>query len=52
MLHGALSAALTDIVERWWTATDARFPDRMPLLKKEEDRLKVCFADLSIQSLI
>jgi hypothetical protein len=44
MLHGALSTALTDIVERWWTDKDARFPDRMPLLEKEEDILKVCTA--------
>jgi hypothetical protein len=41
VLHAALSAALTDIIERWWTDKDAHFPDRMPLLKREEDILKV-----------
>ncbi|KAF1919049.1 hypothetical protein BDU57DRAFT_490977 [Ampelomyces quisqualis] len=40
ILHEALSTALTDIVQRWWTDKDARFPDRMPLLNKEEDLLK------------
>ncbi|KAF9893973.1 hypothetical protein FE257_008944 [Aspergillus nanangensis] len=30
-LHSALSTAITDIVERWWTDADARFPARMPL---------------------
>ncbi|RHZ44876.1 uncharacterized protein CDV56_102726 [Aspergillus thermomutatus] len=27
-LHTALAAAITDIVERWWTDSEARFPDR------------------------
>ncbi|ESZ90463.1 hypothetical protein SBOR_9157 [Sclerotinia borealis F-4128] len=39
-LHDALTAAITDIVERWWTDKDARFPDRMPLKKQEEDLLQ------------
>jgi hypothetical protein len=39
-LHGALAAAITDIVHRWWTDQDARFPERMPLQKKEEDLLQ------------
>lgn len=40
-LHTALSAAITSIVERWWTDKDARFPDRMPLEKQEEEILQV-----------
>ncbi|PGH15470.1 hypothetical protein AJ79_02447 [Helicocarpus griseus UAMH5409] len=38
-LHTALIAAIVDIVERWWTDTDAGFPGRMPLEKQEEDLL-------------
>ena len=41
-LHEALTIALNDIVCRWWSDRDARFPDRMPLEKEEEDLLKVC----------
>jgi len=41
ILHEALTIALNDIVERWWTDRDARFPERMPLEKEEEDLLKV-----------
>ena len=40
-LHDALTAAITDIVERWWTDQDACFPDRMPLEKQEEELLQV-----------
>ncbi|KAK1149716.1 hypothetical protein N8T08_005270 [Aspergillus melleus] len=29
--HGALVKAVVDIVDRWWTDTDADFPTRMPL---------------------
>ncbi|PYI04462.1 Clavaminate synthase-like protein [Aspergillus sclerotiicarbonarius CBS 121057] len=39
-LHQALTAAIVDIVTRWWTDTDARFPERMPLRSEEEDLLK------------
>ncbi|KAJ5598164.1 hypothetical protein N7537_008248 [Penicillium hordei] len=39
-LHEALTAGITDIVERWWTDRDARFPERMPLEKQEEDLLR------------
>ncbi|KAM0145449.1 hypothetical protein ACHAPC_010535 [Botrytis cinerea] len=39
-LHDALTAAITDIVERWWTDQDACFPDRMPLEKQEEELLQ------------
>ena len=42
-IHEALTIAIVDIVQRWWTDTDARFPERMPLEKKEEDILKVRF---------
>lgn len=40
-LHEALTTAITDIVQRWWTDRDARFPERMPLEKEEEDVLRV-----------
>lgn len=40
-LHEALSAAIVDIVQRWWTDNTARFPKLMPLEEKEEDVLKV-----------
>ncbi|KAH6876396.1 hypothetical protein B0T10DRAFT_414530 [Thelonectria olida] len=39
-LHEALTAAITDVVQRWWTDGDARFPERMPLEKEEEELLK------------
>ncbi|KAI0107994.1 hypothetical protein F4776DRAFT_417784 [Hypoxylon sp. NC0597] len=39
-LQEALVAALTDIVERWWTDPVAQFPKRMPLEKEEEDLLR------------
>ncbi|KAF7158595.1 hypothetical protein CNMCM5623_003655 [Aspergillus felis] len=39
-LHTALAAAITDIVERWWTDSEARFPERMPLQKAEEELLR------------
>ncbi|KAH7136899.1 hypothetical protein B0J13DRAFT_506644 [Dactylonectria estremocensis] len=39
-LHKALTAAITDIVSRWWTDDDARFPERMPLDKREEELLQ------------
>ncbi|TWU71399.1 hypothetical protein ED733_002807 [Metarhizium rileyi] len=39
-LHEALTAAITDIVQRWWTDGKSRFPQRMPLTKKEEDLLQ------------
>lgn len=40
-LHEALTIAITDIVQRWWTDRDARFPERMPLEKEEEEILRV-----------
>jgi hypothetical protein len=40
-LHEALTAAITDIVERWWADEDAGFPERMPLETSEEDLLQV-----------
>ncbi|KFA72015.1 hypothetical protein S40288_07661 [Stachybotrys chartarum IBT 40288] len=39
-LHEALTIAVADIVERWWTDEDAQFPKRMPLEAAEEDLLK------------
>ena len=40
-LHEALTTAITDIVERWWTDDEARFPARMPLEKQEVELLQV-----------
>lgn len=40
-LHEALTAAITDVVQRWWSDRDAKFPERMPLEAKEEELLRV-----------
>lgn len=40
-LHEALTAAITDVVQRWWSDRDARFPERMPLEAKEKELLRV-----------
>lgn len=40
-LSEALVLAITDIVERWWSDTDSRFPDRVPVEPVEEKLLKV-----------
>lgn len=40
-LHEALTIAIIDIVQRWWTDDDARLPERMPLEAEEEELLKV-----------
>ncbi|KAI3001679.1 hypothetical protein CBS147346_6302 [Aspergillus niger] len=42
-LNNALVSAITDIVERWWTNSVSRFPERMPLKPAEEDLLRVCY---------
>ncbi|KAF7893594.1 uncharacterized protein EAF02_001132 [Botrytis sinoallii] len=39
-LHGALTLAITDIVERWWIDQDAHFSNRMPLEPREEQLLR------------
>ncbi|KAJ5374596.1 hypothetical protein N7517_006602 [Penicillium concentricum] len=39
-LHLALKLAIEDIIERWWTDEEARFPLRMPLEQEEEDLLR------------
>ncbi|KAH7245245.1 hypothetical protein BKA59DRAFT_492843 [Fusarium tricinctum] len=39
-LHEALTIAISDIVDRWWSDKDARLWERMPLKKDEEDLLK------------
>ncbi|KAM0234341.1 hypothetical protein ACHAP5_010107 [Fusarium lateritium] len=39
-LHEALSIAISDIIDRWWSDEDARLWERMPLKKEEEDLLK------------
>ncbi|KMU86017.1 hypothetical protein CIHG_03548 [Coccidioides immitis H538.4] len=39
-LHEALVLAITNIVERWWTDSVAKFPERMPLEPQEEDLLR------------
>lgn len=40
-LSEALSTAIVDIVNRWWSDTEARFPERMPIEPFEEDLLRV-----------
>lgn len=42
-LNNALVSAITDIVERWWTDSVSKFPERMPLDPVEEDLLRVCY---------
>ncbi|KAI4219789.1 MAG: hypothetical protein LQ349_008255, partial [Xanthoria aureola] len=39
-VHQLLSSAITNIIERWFSDGEARFPDRMPLEPLEEDTLK------------
>ncbi|KAF5702799.1 hypothetical protein FGLOB1_9385 [Fusarium globosum] len=39
-LHETLTAAITDVVQRWWSDRDAKFPERMPLEAKEEELLQ------------
>ncbi|KAI0448763.1 hypothetical protein F5B21DRAFT_509847 [Xylaria acuta] len=39
-LSKALTTAVNDIVERWWSDQQARFFERMPLEREEEDLLK------------
>ena len=39
--HVALSAALTNIVQRWFADEEADLPSRMPLEKEEEAILRV-----------
>ena len=36
-VHRLLDRALVDIVERWFTDTEANFPSRMPLESHEEE---------------
>lgn len=40
-LHRALVLAIEDIIGRWWSDKDARFPERMPLEWEEEELLQV-----------
>ncbi|CAH0055509.1 unnamed protein product [Clonostachys solani] len=40
LLHEALVVALKNIVPRWFSDVEARFPERMPLEKDEEELLK------------
>ncbi|KAL8893584.1 MAG: hypothetical protein Q9192_005124 [Flavoplaca navasiana] len=39
-VHQLLSSAITNIIERWFSDDEARFPTRMPLEPLEEDTLK------------
>jgi hypothetical protein len=39
--HNALVKAVVNIVDRWWTDTDANFPARMPLEAPVEAALQV-----------
>ena len=50
-LHALLCSAITNIVERWWTDEEARFPKRMPLESYEEDVLRVSL-DVFLQTRI
>ncbi|KAF5538989.1 multidrug transporter [Fusarium phyllophilum] len=50
-LHEALIAALTDVVQRWWSDKDARFPERMPLEAKEEELLQWIEGQVTIGNL-
>lgn len=49
-LHEALTLAITDIVDRWWTDAAAEFPLRMPLPKEEEDLLQVSWPSCVLSS--
>ncbi|ATY62170.1 taurine catabolism dioxygenase [Cordyceps militaris] len=40
LFHESIIIAIVDIVKRWFTDGDARFPERMPLLKDEEELLQ------------
>lgn len=40
-IHEALRAAIVNIVNRWWSDTDANFPARMPIEPYEESLLRV-----------
>lgn len=42
-LHLALRLAIEDIIERWWTDDEARFPLRVPLEQEEEELLRVSY---------
>ena len=39
--HTSLNAAIVDILGRWWTDADAKFPERMSLGIEEEKLLRV-----------
>lgn len=40
-LQGALTAAVTNIIDRWWIDTESQFPQRMPVERHEEEVLRV-----------
>lgn len=44
-LSDALVLAITDIVERWWSDPESRFPERMPLGEREEALLRASRPD-------
>lgn len=48
-IHEALVLAITNIVERWWTDHEARFPERMPLEPQEESLLRVSLLSLVVR---
>ncbi|KAJ6502253.1 hypothetical protein C8R45DRAFT_1060570 [Mycena sanguinolenta] len=47
-IHEALTLAITSIVQRWWTDTEANFPQRMPLEPGEEALLQKKSIPLSV----
>lgn len=51
-LHTALTASVTDIVNRWWFDKAAEFPKRMPLGEKEQELLKVSMQFLKSHLLV
>ena len=49
-LHRLLASAILSIVERWWTDEEARFWERMPIEKREEDVLRVAILSFEPRS--
>lgn len=46
LFHESITVAIVDIVRRWFTDRNARFPERMPLLEEEEKLLQVRYYGL------
>lgn len=50
LFHESIVIAIADIVKRWFSDKEARFPERMPLLKDEEELLQVCHVETVLMS--